>query len=601
MNAARYIYLLAIGLVPICLSAQQEFEPKPPSVVPGEVLLEVRELGAANGNVKLPSNLSKISSGVFSFRSTGYADGATAVPLDKKALATNCKFAESRLIKSGIVAKVESCEPNYVVEASKTVNDSYAPKYQEYSLGHPRIFDAWDITQGSKDIIVAVIDTGVDYKHPDLADNMFQNPGEISGNKIDDDKNGYVDDVYGYDFANNDADPMDGNGHGTHCAGTIGAVGNNMLGVAGVNWNVRMMALKFLGDDGSGTTANAIKAINYAVANGAKVLSNSWGALLAYSRALENAIKMAQAAGVIFVAAAGNDALNNDKYPTYPASYKLLNIVSVAAIDPVNGSLASFSNFGAQTVHIAAPGVNILGTSPGGAYAFMSGTSMATPHVAGVLALMLSLKPDAGYEVLKQTLLDSTQFSKQLWNIVGTSGSLDAYAAVKPFAPAEAPPEDSSSGSSGSDGAPGESEPDDDSSSDDESVPFEYVLLAGRATAKGNIVNGQATRKVGIEALASGESNRTDNFTLELQTGDHSCELVSDKPISSGASISEFVNLPQIGFRATFDILLTSASGGEALTSFKANLCRLGRRCQTELSTAQFKRICAIFQNKLSD
>jgi subtilisin family serine protease len=573
-----------------------------PLVVPGEVLVEFKEVGAANGK-PIPTNLSKVSDGVFTFRSTGFADGASAVPLDKKSLARDCEYARSKIVKSGIAAKVESCEPNYVFKAAKTANDSYM-SYLNSAANSAKLNDAWGLTTGSKDIVVAVIDTGVDYKHSDLADNMFKNTREIPANKIDDDKNGYVDDVYGYDFANNDGDPMDGNGHGTHCAGTIGAVGNNMIGVAGVNWQVSIMAVKFLGDDGSGNTANAIKAIDYAVQNGAKVLSNSWGALLAYSRALQMAIERAMKAGAIFVAAAGNDGLNNETYPTYPASYDLPNIVSVAAGDTESGGLASFSNYGSKSVDIAAPGVNILSTYLKDGYAFMSGTSMATPHVAGALALMLSLKPDLKYDTLSQVLLESSAFTKQLWGKVATSGLLDVYAAVKKFAPEDIVPDDSSSSSSGgsvddgdsSDSSSGSS---DDSSSDPE-VFFEYAVLAGRATAKGNIVNGQVTRKVGLEIMASAEvPYATDSYTLELTTGGHSCELVFDKQIHSGDSISEFINLPQLGVKATFDILLTSASGGEALTSFKANLCRLGKKCPTALTFAQFKRICSLFQDKL--
>lgn len=595
--------LITVLLLLVVNFARADEGPPPPLVVPGEVLVEFKPVGAANGpSAMLPTNLSKISDGVFTFRSTGFADGAKAVPLDKKALARDCDYAKSKIVKSGLAAKIDSCEPNYVFKTAKNTNDSYMSYLDDAMKKSARVSDAWDITTGSKSILVAVIDTGVDYNHPDLADNIYTNPKEIPGNKIDDDKNGYVDDVHGYDFANNDGDPMDGNGHGTHCAGTIGAVGNNMLGVAGINWHVTILPVKFLGDDGSGSTTNAIKAIDYAVQSGAKVLSNSWGALLAYSAPLLKAIKRAEAAGVTFVAAAGNDGINNEKYPTYPASYDASNIISVAAIDPATGLLASFSNYGSKSVDIAAPGVNILSTYPNSGYAFMSGTSMATPHVAGALALMLSLKPDLTFDAQISTLLETSHFTKELWGKVSSSGALDVYSAVKKLAPEDSVPDSSSSSSGGAptdngDSSDSSSGGSSDDSSSDPAQYFDYALLAGKATPKGNIVNGQVTRKAGVEIMASAEDPQaSDTFTLELLSDDHSCEIVADRSINSGENLSFYINLPQLGVKATFDIMLTSSSGGEALTSFKANLCRLGKRCPAAFSVAQFKRICALFQ-----
>jgi len=283
--------------------------------------------------------------------------------------------------------------------------------------------EAWDSFTGNGSTIVAVIDTGVDYNHPDLKDNMWVNNGEIPGNGIDDDKNGYIDDIYGYDFANNDSDPMDDNGHGTHCAGTIGGVGNNAVGVAGVNWHAKIMALKIFDASGSGGVgffSGAIRAIDYAVANGARLSNNSWGGGGA-SQALSNAIDRARLANHIFVAAAGNSSSNNDVTPNIPSNFPIDNIVAVAAVDH-NGSIASFSNRGVQTVDIGAPGVDILSCMPGGGYQYESGTSMATPHVAGALSLLLDKYPALTYKQAIDMLYSSATISPKLQAVVGGGG-----------------------------------------------------------------------------------------------------------------------------------------------------------------------------------
>ncbi|MEM9541393.1 MAG: S8 family serine peptidase [Cyanobacteria bacterium P01_E01_bin.42] len=262
------------------------------------------------------------------------------------------------------------------------------------------VTEAWDVQQGSKDVVVAVIDTGVDYNHQDLASNIWQNSGEIAGNGIDDDGNGYVDDIYGYDFGNSDADPMDDmlpfvfdNGHGTHVAGTIGAVGNNNLGIVGVSPNVSLMALSVRDNASSfGQSALSLDAITqsiyYAVDNGANIINVSLGGSI-YSQLEYDAISYANNNEVLVVAAAGNDSSNNDLIDVYPSNYNLPNIISVAATDHKD-SLAHFSNFGENTVDLAAPGMNILSTFPNNEYVGMSGTSMAAPHVSGSLALLLS-------------------------------------------------------------------------------------------------------------------------------------------------------------------------------------------------------------------
>jgi subtilisin family serine protease len=302
--------------------------------------------------------------------------------------------------------------------------------------------EAWDIGTGNGDIVVAVIDTGVDYTHPDLAANMWINPGEIPGNGIDDDNNGYVDDIYGYDFCNNDGDPMDDYFHGTHCAGTIGAVGNNGVGVAGVCWNVRIMALKFLSSEGSGYIDGAIACIEYSIDMGAKLSSNSWGGG-GYDQALKDAIDAAGAAGMLFVAAAGNSNQNSDIYPLYPAAYDNPCIISVMATDHTDNK-SWFSNYGPTSVDLGAPGTGILSTFPtyetdamvyyglSTNYETISGTSMATPHVAGACAFMWSMNPALSHLQVKQIILDTVDKLGALDGLCVTGGRLNLYSRVRP-------------------------------------------------------------------------------------------------------------------------------------------------------------------------
>lgn len=240
----------------------------------------------------------------------------------------------------------------------------------------------------STSVVVAVIDTGIDYTHPDLQANIWTNTREVAGNGIDDDSNGYVDDIRGWNFVAGTNNPMDDNSHGTHVAGTIAAVGNNGIGVTGVAWNAKVMALKFLDSSGSGLLSGAVSAIDYARTNGAKIINASWGGG-SFSSVLDSAIQRFYSAGGIFIAAAGNEASNNATVGSYPANYN--NVISVAA-STSSDTLASFSNYGTN-VEIAAPGASILSTVPGNAYSSFSGTSMAAPHVAGAMALLWGQAP----------------------------------------------------------------------------------------------------------------------------------------------------------------------------------------------------------------
>ena len=340
---------------------------------------------------------------------------------------------------------VAYAEPNFRVFPSRAPND---PNYRNLwglnnvgqTGGSPDADadapEAWNTMTGSPETVVGVIDEGIDVNHPDLKGNIWTNSGEVAGNRIDDDNNGYVDDVNGYDFANNDAsvydpDPISGKGdeHGTHVAGTLAAVGNNGIGVAGVNWDAQVASLKFLGPQG-GYVADTVEAVNYAVAEGMDISNNSWGIGSGRSKSLKDAIRRADDAGHIFIAAAGNGGPDgvgdsNDATPEYPASYGLPNVVSVAASNDTD-RLASFSNFGATSVDLAAPGVGILSTLPGGRYGRYSGTSMASPHVAGVAALIRSQDPGLDDAQVKAKLLRSVDQKASLQGEVATNGRLNA-------------------------------------------------------------------------------------------------------------------------------------------------------------------------------
>ncbi|MFH2053237.1 MAG: S8 family serine peptidase [bacterium] len=329
---------------------------------------------------------------------------------------------------------IEYIEPNYILSVNDFPDDPRFPElwgmFNEGQTGGTPGADisapsAWDVFTGSHDVVIGVIDTGVDYNHPDLAANIYANPGEIPGNGIDDDGNGFVDDVRGWDFINNDNDPMDDNGHGTHCSGTIGGVGDNGIGVAGVNWHVKIMPLKFLSAGGSGSTDDAISCIEYATMMGVNLTSNSWGGG-GFSEAMRQAIADAGAANVLFVAAAGNSSSNNDTSPHYPSSYTEDNVVAVAATDH-NDELAGFSSYGATSVDLAAPGVNILSTLPGNSYGQLSGTSMATPHGAGALGLVFGRFPAIDALDAKNLILNFADPVPDLDGMVLTGGRLNAF------------------------------------------------------------------------------------------------------------------------------------------------------------------------------
>jgi subtilisin family serine protease len=353
-------------------------------------------LAGLNTNVTLERTLGKA-------RTPGTGQLALSgmnVALVKTNGSESLRSVAEKLSKDPAVAYVE---PDYIVNRTGSTSDPLLSK--QWALPKIKAAEAWKMTKGSSTVTVAIIDTGIDYNHPDLQGNLWKNPGEIADNGKDDDQNGYIDDVYGWDFRNNDNDPMDGHGHGTHVAGTIAAATNNGKLMAGVAWHTKMAGLKFLSDKGPGSISDAIDAVAYSAAMGFKVSNNSWGGG-GNSRALKAAIEKAGKGGQVFCAAAGNSRKDNDRTPHYPSSYDCENIISVAASDS-SDRLASFSCYGKNSVDLAAPGVRILSLLPNNRTASWSGTSMATPHVAGAAALIFSINPNAGHEEIKEAIMSS--------------------------------------------------------------------------------------------------------------------------------------------------------------------------------------------------
>ena len=348
-------------------------------------------------------------------------------------------------------------QPNYIrrATASGPPNDPWWLFGFLWGVERVQAQPAWSLTTGDAGVVVADIDTGVDYTHPDLAANMWRNSGEVASNGIDDDVNGYVDDVFGIDTANHDGDPMDDNGHGTHTAGTIGARGNNGVGVVGVTWQTSILACKFLDAQGSGTDAGAIECFDYLLSlkqHGVdiRVSNNSWGAPREAQPAvvLKDVIDTAGAAGILNVFSAGNAGTNNDTSPLDPASFESPSIISVGASDESDGR-ASISNFGVNSVDLAAPGTNILSTF-GGSYGVATGSSMAAPHVSGAAALVVARNPSISVDSLKTLLMQSADVVPQWAGLSVTSGRLNVFNAVSSSSGNDLPSVSITSPSSGS-------------------------------------------------------------------------------------------------------------------------------------------------------
>ncbi len=406
---------------------------------PGVTLEQIRRIASAN-NDRLTDEIESVG-GLSVIDDLDNADAKT-VAAQYSAMSDTVAYAEPNLqimlddpiqkdlTKNGVYYQPTEAQPN-----DPQFGDQWALNNLGQENGKQRAdidaLKAWSKTKGSQDVVVAVLDSGVDFTHVDLRENMWIRPESVPA--YTDDELGTFNDINGFNGTDKIADPMDDNGHGTHCAGIIGAEGDNDEGIAGINWHVKIMPLKFLGRGGSGTTEDAIEAINYAIDRkkhgvNIRIISASWGST-ARSQALEDTIRAAGDAGILFVAAAGNDGSNNDNRPHYPSNYDLPNVISVAALDR-NDQLASFSNFGVKTVHIAAPGKDILSTWLNDGYREASGTSMATPYVSGVAALVIANEPNISMVKLRARLMSSVDKIDALNGKVASGGRICAAKAL---------------------------------------------------------------------------------------------------------------------------------------------------------------------------
>jgi subtilisin family serine protease len=468
MNRNNFFIHLALALVLILVAAfagqlsRWRKQWKPPRIVPAAekkqptstdeiALSETRSFGSPEVLVKFKSGVSDEAIEALTARmhdrvedKIENADGVEAIDDLDNADPASVVAEYSKL------PEVEYAEPNYEIKLEEESEGPLVPVLphdpqfeNQWALansgqkGGKKGADisatlAWATTTGSDKLVVAVLDTGVDYTHEDLAANMWTRPDSLA--PYHDNELGTIDDVNGFNAVDTAADPMDDNGHGTHCAGIIGAEGENDLGIAGVNWKVQIMPLKFMNASGSGSTKDAIEAINYVIERkkagvNVRIISASWGSTQR-SRALEAVIRKAYENDILFVAAAGNSSVDNDRTPHFPSSYDVPNVISVAALDR-HDQLASFSNFGAKSVAIAAPGVDILSTWLGNEYEEKSGTSMATPVVSGVAALVLAEHPRMSVDDLRKKLLASTDPIVALKGKTVTGGRINAAKALE--------------------------------------------------------------------------------------------------------------------------------------------------------------------------
>ncbi len=398
-----------------------------PLAVPGEYIVKIKSSEAP----QVFSNLA-IMSEHLNAEITSIIPKGKLMVVHRPAIETQASVIKS-LSESPFI---EYAEPNYIYHHLAQPNDlSYGKQWALKNTLNGGVDigaeAAWDITTGSDQVVVGIIDSGIDYNSPELKSNIWINQAEAAGKPgVDDDQNGYVDDIYGVNLGRLPGiNPTDDNGHGSHCAGTIGASGNDGVGITGINWKVKLMGLKFLDSEGAGTLETAVKAIDYAIKMKVKILSNSWGSY-EVSKALQEAIERANQAGILFVAAAGNDGLDNELRPVYPASYKIPNVIAVAASSE-RGELAGFSNFGKNFVHLAAPGVSIYSLWKNGELANKSGTSMAAPFVAGIAALLLSHEPQLTHLELKERLMKTSVPKAAFRNTTISGGLVNAFFALK--------------------------------------------------------------------------------------------------------------------------------------------------------------------------
>jgi subtilisin family serine protease len=448
----RSLFLLAPLALAACSDNQTPVTPDvetpaltraAPEFVPGEVIVKFRpDASAAERGAALSTVNATVRERIVTprMRRAESGEGLSVVHSDLGTMA-----AIERLRSD---PRVEYAEPNYIYRHQAVSNDPYftngslwgmyGASTSPANVNGSGAAAAWALGRTDcSSVYVGIIDEGYMYTHTDLAANVGKNPGEIAGNGADDDGNGYVDDVYGYDFAGNDATVFDGttDDHGTHVAGTIGGVGGNGTGVAGVCWSVKLLNAKFLGRNG-GTTANAIKAVDYftdlKTRHGLNLVatSNSWGGG-GFSQGLQDAIERANAAGILFIAAAGNSTYNCETTSCYPAEYPNANVIAVASITNT-GAISSFSNYGSTTIDIGAPGSAIYSTVPASSggkvvsgYSSYSGTSMATPHVSGAAALYAAYHPGSSAATIKNAILSSALPTASLAGKTVTGGRLN--------------------------------------------------------------------------------------------------------------------------------------------------------------------------------
>jgi len=386
--------------------------------VPGEVIVKFRK--------DAPASTNRVVAGIY-----GLAERKSLLSGRFSVMRLPDYMSVEEAINSiGTDPAVEYVEPNYIRRAMVIPDDPFYPN--QWGLQETGMADAWDQATGDSAIVVAVIDTGIDLKHPDLQANVWSNQME-SSDGIDNDHNGLVDDIRGWDFINGDNDPSDDNGHGTHVAGIIGAVGNNATGVTGLNWRISLMPLKILDADGFGSVAEEILAISYAIEKGVNVINASFGGAFSYSNTERDAIQAALNAGILYIAAAGNGGPDfigddNDSVPFYPSGYGLDNIISVTAVTR-NGALATYGNFGKNSVDLGAPGDGILSTVPS-TYGSLSGTSMATAFVSGLASLLQSVYGTIDFRGIKNIILESVTPAGTLQGITVTGGMMNGARAV---------------------------------------------------------------------------------------------------------------------------------------------------------------------------
>ncbi|MCK5508202.1 MAG: S8 family serine peptidase [Desulfobacterales bacterium] len=449
MNRKTYIFALFLTALFVLLligpekigAWEKAGNQKHLTCVPGEVLVKFRP-GTSDARIQSVLSLrGSISKGRF------YAAQKKKNIIHRLQIKEGLEVMEA-VSQYRLDPTVEYVQPNFIYRFHTSPDDTLFPEQWGLHNTGQTVFEiagtedadidapeAWTIATGSHDVVIAVIDSGVAYNHPDLKDNIWVNSGEVAGDELDNDGNGYIDDIYGWNFFDDDNDPLDDavDGHGTHVAGIIGAVGNNGIGVSGVNWNVSIMAIKIGGAEGFGTTLTGVNAINYAVENGARVINASWGGY-DFDQLLYDTIQAAGNAGTLFVAATGNAGSDNEVTPSYPDGFDLQNIISVAATDQnddlatTNVAGATFSsNYGADSVDVSAPGVNVLSATIGDNYCYMDGTSPASSFVTGLAGLLLSVNPDLTVAQLKKLILDGVDPEPGLAGRLVTGGRINAF------------------------------------------------------------------------------------------------------------------------------------------------------------------------------